>query len=424
MANTEKAQALLATAAIGAKGVEVAREAAKTRFLDMGPPTRRDEYWRFTDPARLNEPMLTAEGAAAERPDDDAFRDVDAATVVMENGRFRADLSDLAVEGVDVATFGDALAGGWARDAFGALETLGHTPVSRPFAALNSAMMLDGVAIRVHGRADRPIRIQHLGHGAGAAYGRALVRVETGAEATILESRLGPDRLNTVMEAEIADGGALHHARMQTDEHGGSDAQAATHLFARLGREARLKSFTLTAARAASLIRNEYVVWLDGDDAVAHLAGGVISSVEATVDNTIFLTHGAERCESRQVYKNVIADTARAVFQGKILVRPGAQKTDGYQISQSILLDDRASFQAKPELEIYADDVSCSHGSTTGALDARQLYYLRSRGVDEATARRLLVLAFVEEAILEIEDPALQDAARAEATRLIAEAAA
>jgi Fe-S cluster assembly protein SufD len=121
-------------------------------------------------------------------------------------------------------------------------------------------------------------------------------------------------------------------------------------------------------------------------------------------DDTVFITHDAVNCESRQVFKKVLRNGAVGVFQGKILVKAGAQKTDGYQISQSLLLDDDSQFLAKPELEIYADDVACSHGSTSGAIDAQALFYLRSRGVPEAQAVDLLTLSFVAEAIEEIED--------------------
>ena len=121
-------------------------------------------------------------------------------------------------------------------------------------------------------------------------------------------------------------------------------------------------------------------------------------------DDTVFITHDAVNCESRQVFKKVLRNGAVGVFQGKILVKAGAQKTDGYQISQSLLLDDDSQFLAKPELEIYADDVACSHGSTSGAIDEQALFYLRSRGVPEAKAVDLLTLSFVAEAIEEIED--------------------
>jgi Fe-S cluster assembly protein SufD len=123
----------------------------------------------------------------------------------------------------------------------------------------------------------------------------------------------------------------------------------------------------------------------------------------------VFITHAAERCESRQVYKKVLKNGAEGIFQGKILVKPGAQKTDGYQISQGLLLDEGSQFLAKPELEIYADDVKCSHGSTTGALDETALFYLRSRGVPKEQAIVLLVLSFLADALDEIEDERLRD---------------
>ncbi|MEM7239309.1 MAG: SufD family Fe-S cluster assembly protein, partial [Pseudomonadota bacterium] len=140
----------------------------------------------------------------------------------------------------------------------------------------------------------------------------------------------------------------------------------------------------------------------------------------AHLDNTVFVTHDAVNCESRQVFKNVLADRSTAVFQGKIYVKEGAQKTDGYQISQAVLLTDGSEFLAKPELEIYADDVACSHGSTTGALDETALFYLRSRGVSLEDAEAMLVASFVDEAIGEIADEALGDIMRGEVTKWMA----
>jgi Fe-S cluster assembly protein SufD len=134
------------------------------------------------------------------------------------------------------------------------------------------------------------------------------------------------------------------------------------------------------------------------------VAGACLGDGDFHHDDTVFITHDAVNCESRQVFKKVLRNGAIGVFQGKILVKAGAQKTDGYQISQSLLLDDDSQFLAKPELEIYADDVACSHGSTSGAIDEQALFYLRSRGVPEAKAVDLLTLSFVAEAIEEIED--------------------
>ncbi|MFN6977697.1 MAG: SufB/SufD family protein, partial [Gemmobacter sp.] len=160
------------------------------------------------------------------------------------------------------------------------------------------------------------------------------------------------------------------------------------------------------------LTRNEAVIDLAGHDASAHIAGAVLGDGDFHQDDTVFMIHGGERCESRQVFKKVLKNGAVGVFQGKILVKPGAQKTDGYQISQSLLLDENSQFLAKPELEIYADDVKCSHGSTTGAIDETALFYLRARGVPLAVAQSLLVMAFVAEAIDEIADPALAEDVR------------
>ena len=153
---------------------------------------------------------------------------------------------------------------------------------------------------------------------------------------------------------------------------------------------------------------------LAGDEASGHIAGVVLSDSAAHTDNTVFVTHTGVDCESRQVFKNVLGGTSKGIFQGKIFVREGAQKTDGYQISQAVLLNDGAEFSAKPELEIYADDVACSHGSTTGALDETSMFYLRSRGVPRAEAESMLILAFADEAIAEIADEALADRIRDE----------
>ena len=246
----------------------------------------------------------------------------------------------------------------------------------------------------------------HLGYeqlGEGASLVRHVIRVESGARLTVLESGVAG---NTVTEVEVADGGIFHHVRVQS----GTQAPMATHLFARLGAGAEFKSFTLTAD--GELTRNEVVIDLAGESGSGHIAGAVLGRGASHVDNTVFVTHSAAHCESRQVFKNVLTERAHGVFQGKIFVRPGAQKTDGYQISQSLVLDDGAEFAVKPELEIYADDVQCSHGSTTGALDETALFYLRSRGVPRHEAEAMLVAAFVDEAIAEIPDDALAGAMR------------
>jgi Fe-S cluster assembly protein SufD len=169
------------------------------------------------------------------------------------------------------------------------------------------------------------------------------------------------------MEVDVAPAPRFHHVRTQGRDH---KRRAITHVFARLGEKSVYKSFTLTMNGV--LTRNEQVVELTGDEAVAHVAGACLGDGDFHHDDTVFVTHDAVACESRQVFKKVLRNGATGVFQGKILVKPGAQQTDGYQISQALLLDEDAQFLAKPELEIYADDVKCSHGSTRARSTRRR----------------------------------------------------
>jgi len=259
----------------------------------------------------------------------------------------------------------------------------------------------------VTGRPSKPINLTYLHKSeVSDAILHHLVKVEPGAEVTILENGPAAARFSKVMEVEVADDARFHHIRLQGRDH---ERRAATHMFARLGARSSYKSFTMTVNGV--LTRNEQVVEFTGNEAIAHIAGAALGDGKDAPfhhDDTVFVTHDATDCESRQVFKKVVRNGAEGVFQGKILVKKDAQRTDGYQLSQALLLDDNASFQAKPELEIYADDVQCSHGSTTGAIDEEALFYLRSRGVPEDEATDLLVLAFLAEAIDEIEDESLR----------------
>ncbi len=385
--------------------LETARRDALARLREMGLPQRRDEYWKYTRPDTLTQPVAMP-AAVFEVEEEPVFNDLDRLKVVFVDGVYDADASDdLEVEGVQIDRIADICGQDihWAKDLYGVLEAKGQNPVERPLAALNTAFAQDGVAIHVQGQVSKPISMIYIHESETSdAILHHVVRVEPGAEATILENGPAAARFNKVMEIDIADGGKLHHVRAQGRDH---ERRAATHMFARLGAESVFKSFTLTANGV--LTRNEVVVELTGDDAVAHVAGACVGDGDFLHDDTVFITHDAVNCESRQVFKKVLRNGATGVFQGKILVQPGAQKTDGYQISQSLLLDDDSQFLAKPELEIYADDVACSHGSTSGAIDETGMFYLRSRGIPEAEATDLLTLAFLAEAVEEIEDEAI-----------------
>jgi Fe-S cluster assembly protein SufD len=385
-----------------------ARREALLRLQAMGLPAKRDEYWRYTDPAGLNLPQ--APEATVFNPGDESpvFDAVDRLKIVFVDGVFDPAASDdLTLAGVEIDRLAGAAASDihWARGLYGVLEARGQVPVARPFAALATAAATDGVLIRVTGRAARPIALIYVHQSTTSdAILHHCIKLEAGAEVTILESGPAAARLTKVMEVEVGDGARFHHIRVQGRDH---ERRAATHIFARLGAGSLFKSFTLTAN--GRLTRNEAVLELAGPDARAHVAGAAVGDGDFHHDDTVFITHAAERCESRQVFKKVLKNGAVGVFQGKILVKPGAQKTDGYQISQSLLLDEDSQFLAKPELEIYADDVKCSHGSTSGAIDDTALFYLQSRGVPRATAQALLVLAFLAEAIQEVEDEAIAE---------------
>lgn len=388
-----------------------ARADALSRLNAMGLPVRRDEYWRYTDPASLTAAEPTA--AKVFNPGDEApaFDGIDRLKITFTDGIFDPAASDeLTLSGVEITRLATATADiHWAQGLYGVLEARGQYPVPRPLAALNTAFATDGVLIRVTGKATRPISLiyNHASETSDAILHHC-IKLEAGAEVTILENGPAAARLTKVMEVEVADTARFHHIRLQGRDH---ERRAATHIFARLGQGSEFRSFTLTAN--GRLTRNDAVIELLGSDARAHIAGAAVGDGDFHHDDTVFITHAAERCESRQVFKKVLKNGAVGVFQGKILVKPGAQKTDGYQISQSLLLDDDSQFLAKPELEIYADDVKCSHGSTSGAIDDTALFYLQSRGIPKATAQSLLVLAFLAEAIGEIEDEGIAEDIRA-----------
>ncbi|MCV2892403.1 SufB/SufD family protein [Lentibacter sp. XHP0401] len=383
---------------------KAAREDALARVRSTGLPSRRDEYWKYTRPDALTQADAT-EADVFKSDEPLVFDSFDRLKVVFVDGVFSAELSDdLALEGIEIARLAEAADISWASELYGTLEAKGQSPVERPLAALNTALATDGVLIRCTKTPSKPVSLIYRRDSTTAdAMLHHVVKVEAGASLTLLENGPGAARLNKCLEALVADGAEFHHVRAQGRDHARS---AATHMFVELGRESVFKSFTLTVN--GKLTRNECVIEFTGDDAIAHVAGAALGDGDFVHDDTVFVTHDAVNCESRQVFKKVLRNGATGVFQGKILVQPGAQKTDGYQKSQSLLLDGDSQFLAKPELEIYADDVACSHGSTSGAIDEDALFYLRARGIPEGIATDLMTLAFLAEAVEEVEDDALK----------------
>lgn len=392
--------------ALGAWAVK-ARATALATVRSQGAPHRFDEYWKYTNPAMLIDPVAPSVPVlndGEERP----FEAVDRVKLVFVDGVFAPERSDNPeLAGVEIETLKSAMQSDihWVGDLFGKLELNGQDPVARPLAALNSAKATTGFVLRATAKADRPVSFIYLHEKEKSdALIHHVIKVEEGASLTVLENGPAAARFNKVMEVDIADNASFHHVRAQGRDH---QRRAATHMFARLGEESVLKSFTLTVNGV--MTRNEAVIEFTGDNAHATVAAASAGDGDFHNDNTVFVTHDAVNCESRQVFKKVLRNGATGVFQGKILVKAGAQKTDGYQISQALLLDDDSNFLAKPELEIYADDVACSHGSTCGAIDDEAMFYLVSRGISQAIAQDMLVMAFLAEAIEEIEDETLAE---------------
>ena len=374
---------------------------AKSRLLDTGLPTRRAEYWKYTRPDKSLGPVAPLVSVNEDR-EGPIFDELDCIKIVFVDGVFSDVLSDnlhLSGGSLELISATKNLDKHWAEDLYGSLELGGQDPVKRPLAVLNTAYAEEGILLNVKQGISKPLSLHYVHRSElSDVMLRHVIKLEKGASVTILESGAIGARSNVVFEVEIGPGATLNHIRAQGRDH---ERCTANHIFSKLGQASQFKSFTLSMNGV--LTRNETVIDISGDDAVAHVAGASLGDGAFHHDDTVFITHDAVRGESRQVFKKVLKNGASGVFQGKILVKPGAQKTDGYQISQSLLLDDDSQFLAKPELEIYADDVACSHGSTSGAVDEEARFYLCSRGIPADEATNMLTLAFVSEALAEIE---------------------
>jgi FeS assembly protein SufD len=245
-----------------------------------------------------------------------------------------------------------------------------------------------------------------------AFHPRHLIRLEAGASLTVVETATGPEDgrylHNPVFEIEVEEGATLTHARLQQE---GPRGFWLSTVYARVAARGTYDNFTLNAG--GQLVRNEIHTALVGPKGACHMNGAQLLGPGQHADTTTFLDHAAPDCASRQTYKTVLSGKSRGVFQGKILVRQPAQRTDGYQMNQALFLSPDAEIDSKPQLEIYADDVKCSHGATVGELDADQLFYLRARGIPEERARAMLVEAFLTEAVEGVSDPAARGALEA-----------
>ncbi len=376
-----------------------ARAEAVAAFRAHGLPTPREEAWHYTNLRPLAgmtfaEPLVPV-GRSAE-----VFARlpaIDAPRVVFVDGRFDADLSVLPTAcGVRTGS-----------PPFGAVARPEHDRL----VALNGMLTEDGAAIEVPAGADAgTLLLANLStdvHGRPiSSHPRHALRLGRGARLVLLELAAGDGTYlhNPVLEIALAEGATLTHLRLQ-DELPQAFHLSSVHV--RIAARATYDSFALTLG--ARLARMEVHAQLAGPGAAAHLNAAQLLGGTQHADFTTVVAHEAPSCASRQTVKSVLTGRSHGVFQGRIEVARVAQKTDGYQMNQALLLSEHAEMNSKPQLEIYADDVKCSHGATVGALDADQAFYLRSRGIPEAQAREMLVRAFLAEAI----DPIAHEAGRA-----------
>jgi Fe-S cluster assembly protein SufD len=279
-------------------------------------------------------------------------------------------------------------------------------PDRDPMVALNTMLAEDGAILTIAAGHDAGrVWLTHGADDGTSAHPRHMIRLGEGARLTLIEESFGSGcyLYNPVSEIHVADGAVLTHVRIQTDM---TTAFHLATIYAAVAAGGTYDSFTLNIG--GRITRTEIHALLNGPGAVAHLNGAQLLTGSQHADFTTVVRHVAPKGTSRQTIKNVLAGRSRGVFQGRIEVARGAQGTDGYQMNRALLLSPDAEIDTKPELEIFADDVKCSHGATVGELDAEQLFYLRSRGIPDQEARSILVRAFLAEAI----DPITDDVAR------------
>jgi len=377
-----------------------ARAAAFRRFESAGLPTRRVESWHYTD---LRAALAKAAPPAA--PPDEA-------AIAAARGRL-AKLPRLAqtrlvlVNGVFIAALSDRPPAGVALAQPPALPAIFPDD---PMLALNLALAQGGVAATVAAGAKPPaIEIVHCfaGEGPRAVYSRLAIDVGADASAAFVERFVGagPEtQRHASASIDVAAGGALTHVAAIEDEPGLHVESEVV----RLSERAALDAFGFVAGGA--LVRRQIFARLVGKEARIGLAGLGLLDGSRHADTTLEVVHAAPHGVSREFYRHIVADVATGVFQGKVIVQPGAQKTDGAMKSQAILLSPEAAMNAKPELEIFADDVVCGHGATIGALDPEQLFYLQARGLPQAEAEAMLLEAFGAEAIGRVADADLAEA--------------
>ena len=385
------------------------RKAGMACFADLGFPTLQDEDWRFTNVAPIAKlpfrPVLKAatQVPAVETVGRLTFGGIAATRLVFVDGHFVPELSAAASPAAGVTI--TSLAGALAADSPGVRDHLGRLSgeEAAAFAALNTAFFQDGAFIRVPAGAAvvAPIHLLYISSGAEAgatSHPRNLVLLDAGGRATVLESYVSladaPSFTNAVTELALGDQAVLEHVKFQ-DESASAFHVAAIH--SRLGRGANLVAHSISTG--ARLSRNNLRTCLAGEGGECVLNGLYVTHGDQLADHHMVVEHAQPRCNSHEYYNGILDGRSKGVFHGRIHVHSGAQKTDAKQTNKNLLLSEDATVDTKPQLEIYADDVKCTHGATIGQLNDESIFYLRARGIGLERARRMLIHAFAGEII-------------------------
>nr|WP_024276337.1 MULTISPECIES: Fe-S cluster assembly protein SufD [unclassified Hyphomicrobium] len=403
----------------GGPEISACREQAFRNFEAKGLPHRHIESWKYTD---LRAVMREAKGLA-QAPNTDirrraadackALASVGSRRLVFVNGAFAAELSDVeAIEpGLKISSLAEALSNG-NPSVVASIE--GASPASGDAVfSLNTAFMQDGAVIDVAPGAviARPLHLVFFygSEEASATVTRSLLKVGDGARITLIESHEGPDgvdyQCNNALDISIGAGACLDHVKIISD---GARSLHVDTLTVAVGKAATYRDFCLTIGGA--VVRNQLFVRCTGSEASIDLRGASLLKGSQHADTTLVLDHAVANCQSREMFKSVLEDDSRTIFQGKIIVRPDAQKTDARMVTRALLLSETAEADSKPELEIFADDVQCGHGATAGALDDELKFYLMARGIPAKEAEALLIQSFVGEALDVVEAESLKAA--------------
>ncbi len=382
------------------------RESAVARFADLGFPLQQDEDWKYTDVRPIERAAfmpLPLDAATPLIPDAGQFRldGVSGPRLVFIDGRFSASLSDLGgvPKGATVTTLAYALN---SEPQLPAAHLGRYLPDdSHGFIALNTALLSDGAFIRLNAgtRMEQPIHVLYLATASAALLlPRNLIIAERDSQVTIVEHYAAVGDMayftNSLTEIFAADNATVEHYRVQ-EENRTAFHVSGVHM--QINRSSRVTTHALDLG--GRLVRNDLRAVLADSGGECHFNGLYLATDRQHIDNHTHIDHAQPHCTSREFYRGVLSGRGRTVFRGRIIVRPGAQKSDARQVNDNLLLSRDAEVDSQPQLEIYADDVMCSHGATVGQLDENALFYLRARALSDADARDLLTFAFAREVL-------------------------